>query len=167
LAIAKAKSNRARLEIAWDYGLAGALPYPDNSFNAVLSSLVIHHLVAADKRLAFQEVLRVLRPGGSFDMLDFGPPLDALTVLQALVMGRLEEAADNFGGHIRAMLEGSGFQSVTETEPMRTVFGPVWFYRGLKPKVSWPMRPRLGFSIMPAPEAPPRIEPRNISMQKE
>ncbi len=38
------------------------LPYPDAAFDAVLSHEVIEHV--ADDRLAAQEMLRVLRPGG-------------------------------------------------------------------------------------------------------
>lgn len=38
------------------------LPYPDKTFDAVLSHEVIEHV--ADDRLAAQEMIRVLRPGG-------------------------------------------------------------------------------------------------------
>src|SRR3972149_5773784 len=38
------------------------LPYPDNTFDAVLSHEVIEHV--ADHRLAAREMVRVLRPGG-------------------------------------------------------------------------------------------------------
>jgi ubiquinone/menaquinone biosynthesis C-methylase UbiE len=134
LAIARSKAKRARADIAWDYGLAAKLPYPDNSFDAVLSSLVLHHLATVDKRLAFQEIRRILRPGGRFVMLDFGPPFDPLTQIQALVMRHLEETADNFSGRIQVLLTDSGFQGVVEMDPMHTVFGPIWLYRGLKGK---------------------------------
>lgn len=39
-----------------------ALPFPDASFNAILSHEVLEHV--ADDRLAVQEMVRVLRPGG-------------------------------------------------------------------------------------------------------
>lgn len=41
---------------------AEALPYPDNSFDTVLSHEVLEHV--ADDRQAVAEILRVLRPGG-------------------------------------------------------------------------------------------------------
>jgi ubiquinone/menaquinone biosynthesis C-methylase UbiE len=41
------------------------LPFPDASFDVVLSSFVIHNLSrASDRRQVVQEIARVLRPGG-------------------------------------------------------------------------------------------------------
>ncbi|MBI1854448.1 MAG: class I SAM-dependent methyltransferase [Chloroflexi bacterium] len=134
LAIAKTKAEQARVDIKWDYGLAYNLPYPDRSFDVVVSSLVIHHLTSADKVRAFQEVRRVLRPAGGFYILDFGRPFSLLTKIQGAVMKNLEEAADNFGGRILPMLKEAGFDSASEAEHMYTLFGPVWFYESIKAK---------------------------------
>ncbi|MDO8750603.1 MAG: class I SAM-dependent methyltransferase, partial [Dehalococcoidia bacterium] len=62
--IAQAKMAKARLSVALNLGMAFDLPYPDGSFDHVLSSLVFHHLTRMDKERTFQEVSRVLRPGG-------------------------------------------------------------------------------------------------------
>ncbi len=134
LAIAKAKAAQANLDIVWEKGYAYKLPYPDNSFDVVVSSLVIHHLTAADKVRAFREVLRILRPGGRFHIVDFGRPFSLLTRLQAALMKNLEEAADNFSGRIAPMLQETGFESVNEAERFNTIFGPVWFYWSIKSK---------------------------------
>ena len=132
LARAKAKSARSGQAIKWDLGMAYDLPYPDASFDAVVSSLMIHHLVANDKLRAFGEVHRILRPGGRFHVVDFGHPYGILTRLQSTVLKSLEEAADNFGGRILPMLQASGFAGATEADPMNTIFGPVWFYSAVK-----------------------------------
>ena len=129
LAIARAKAADAGLSIQWEQGMAYELPYPDNSLDVVVSSLVIHHLIAADKVTAFREVHRVLRPSGTFHLLDFGPPFNNFTRLQGWLMRDLEEAADNFAGRIRPMLNQAGFDTPDGTEYMNTIFGPVWFYR--------------------------------------
>ncbi len=132
LAIAKSKSKQARVDITWDHGLAYDLPYPDNSFDIVVSSLVIHHLVSKDKIRAFREVRRVLRPTGGFHILDFGKPFSFLTRIQGMIMNGLEEASDNFHGRILPMLKEAGFDSASEAEHMNTIFGPIWFYEIIK-----------------------------------
>jgi ubiquinone/menaquinone biosynthesis C-methylase UbiE len=131
LSIAKAKAEQAGLEIHWDKGYAFELPYPDNSFDVVVSSLVVHHLTAVDKVRAFREVRRVLRPEGWFHIVDFGRPFSSLTRIQAALMKNLEQAADNFAGRIAGMLLEAGFESVSEVEKFNDIFGPIWFYQAL------------------------------------
>lgn len=132
LAIARTKAARAGLSIHWDEGLASRLPYPDRSFDVVVSSLVIHHLTSDDKVRAFREVHRILRPAGGFHILDFGRPISALTRVQGAIMKNLEEAQDNISGRIPHMLQESGFSAVVEADHMNTIFGPIWFYDAFK-----------------------------------
>jgi len=141
LSVAKSKSEQAHTEITWDFGLAYDLPYPDDYFDVVVSSLVIHHLTSVDKVRAFREVRRVLRPGGRFHLLDFGRSFGRLSRLQAAVMRNLEEAADNFAGQILPMLKEAGFNAASESEHMNTIFGPIWFYQAPQtPKIEEVLR---------------------------
>ena len=128
LSVARAKSARAGLSIRWDLGLAYNLPYPDHSFDVVVSSLVIHHLVHQDKLRTFREVLRVLKPEGAFHLLDFGRPFSFLTRMQSAIMRNLEEADDNFRGRFPVMLREAGFPHAVEAASMNTIFGPIWLY---------------------------------------
>jgi arsenite methyltransferase len=58
-----------RIEV--ETGDIQSLPYPDNSFNAVLSNLVIHNIPRQeDRERALKEMLRVLKPGGKFVISD-------------------------------------------------------------------------------------------------
>ncbi|MCB9816306.1 class I SAM-dependent methyltransferase [Candidatus Nomurabacteria bacterium] len=45
-------------------GIATELPFPDNSFDAVVSIELFRYLEAADIKKAYEEILRVLKPGG-------------------------------------------------------------------------------------------------------
>ncbi|MFH1185972.1 MAG: methyltransferase domain-containing protein [Chloroflexota bacterium] len=132
LSMARAKSVDAGLSIRWDLGLAYNLPYPDHSFDVVVSSLVIHHLVHQDKLRTFREVLRVLKPEGAFRLLDFGRPFSFLTRTQSAIMRNLEETGDNFRGSLPAMLREAGFPHAVEAESMNTIFGPIWLYDAVK-----------------------------------
>jgi ubiquinone/menaquinone biosynthesis C-methylase UbiE len=73
LAIARRKAGRAGGDIQLDEGFADALPYPDASFDRVLSSFMYHHLPRQVKVDTLREVRRVLKPGGRFHMADFAP----------------------------------------------------------------------------------------------
>jgi ubiquinone/menaquinone biosynthesis C-methylase UbiE len=132
LSIARAKSAKAGLSISWDQGLAYDLPYPDHSFDTVVSSLVIHHLVQQNKLRSFREVLRVLKPGGTFRLLDFGRPFSFLTRMQAAIMRNFEETGDNFRGQLPVLLREAGFPQAAEAEAMTTIFGPIWLFDAVK-----------------------------------
>ena len=133
LALSHTKAPAAGVEVRFDHGLAFRLPYGDNSFDRVLSSLVFHHLSPENKRRALREVFRVLRPGGELHILDFGKPHHALARLVSLVMRRFEETADNIKGVLPEMLRQAGLTEVEVTAQQMTVFGTLSFYKGRKP----------------------------------
>jgi len=65
-ALATSGVRNCRFELSAD----GRLPFPDASFDAVLSTDTFEHVM--DLPLAFKEIARVLRPGGSL-LTRFGP----------------------------------------------------------------------------------------------
>lgn len=65
-----------------------ALPYPSNTFDAVVSAFVVRNL--ADVRAGLQEQVRVLRPGGRLIVLEITPgPVGLLGHLFRLYFRRL------------------------------------------------------------------------------
>jgi ubiquinone/menaquinone biosynthesis C-methylase UbiE len=130
LDIARAKPGAAGIK--WDLGLASSLPYPDSAFDRVVTSLVIHHLNTDDKRLAFKEIYRVLKPGAELHVLDFGAAHAFIPGLMTKYMRRLEQAADNFDGLIARFITEAGFGSVKETRHFVTIFGPISVWRAVK-----------------------------------
>jgi ubiquinone/menaquinone biosynthesis C-methylase UbiE len=130
LDIARDKSRGA--DIQWDEGLASSLPYPDAAFDRVVASLVVHHLVTDDKRRAFKEIYRALKPHGELHLIDFGAPHSFIPRLMTKYMRRLEEAADNFDGVIPRFIAEAGFSKVKEVEYFVTIFGPLSLWRAIK-----------------------------------
>jgi ubiquinone/menaquinone biosynthesis C-methylase UbiE len=133
LSRAKKKLGRFR-NVDLNEGSATALPYPASTFDRVLSSLVFHHLSGEQKVIAFQEILRVLRPRGELHFADFGAPhTPTMRVLSILVekIGR-EHVTENFRGLLPAMLSEAGFQKVGETARFATIFGTIRLLKGTK-----------------------------------
>jgi ubiquinone/menaquinone biosynthesis C-methylase UbiE len=62
---ARRKALQAGVEVRLDRAMAEQLPYPDASFERVVSSLFFHHLQPNEKRVTLREVYRVLAPGGA------------------------------------------------------------------------------------------------------
>jgi ubiquinone/menaquinone biosynthesis C-methylase UbiE len=132
LARARAKMARAGVRVALTQGTAVALPYADETFDRVVSSLVLHHLTTAAKRRALSEAYRVLCPGGGISIADFGRPHNAYAFVVSLVVRQFEEAAANIAGALPALLRAAGFEPVRETERYTTLFGTVTLYEGHK-----------------------------------
>jgi ubiquinone/menaquinone biosynthesis C-methylase UbiE len=72
VARARRKAARAGVEVRFETVGVEALPFPDNTFDAVLSSLMLHHLAEEGRRQGIGEVARVLKPGGNFLAVDIG-----------------------------------------------------------------------------------------------
>jgi ubiquinone/menaquinone biosynthesis C-methylase UbiE len=132
LAIARAKAAKAGVAIALQRSMAFQLPYADNSFDRVLSSLVLHHLTTDNKRRTLREVYRVLRPGGELHVVDFGKPYSPFTYLLSVVIQRFEEATDNVKGLLPEMFRTAGFDAVDELAHYTTIVGGLSLYRAQK-----------------------------------
>lgn len=69
--LANAAAEGVADRVVVEHGDMRALPFPDASFDAVVSSLAIHNLPRRDdRRRAITEIVRVLRPGGVVAITD-------------------------------------------------------------------------------------------------
>lgn len=68
---AEKKARKANIEVLFRNGLAEVLPFQDNFFDAVLSTVMLHHLPAKTRRQCAVEIRRVLKPGGRVLAVDF------------------------------------------------------------------------------------------------
>jgi len=133
LAIARAKVWKSGENVTLDQGMVDQLPYADRSFDRILSSLVFHHLNKDSKQRTFQEISRVLRPGGELIIVDIGPPHTPWTRLISKFMARLEEASDNIQGALPGMLQSAGFRPINEKARWAMIFGTIVFIQASKP----------------------------------
>lgn len=69
---AATKARKAGVEITLKNGLVESLPFPDAHFDAVLSTMMLHHLPGKLRGECVREIRRVLKPGGRVLAVDFG-----------------------------------------------------------------------------------------------
>lgn len=107
---------------------AGAekLPFENDSFDVVVSSLVFHHLPIAIKKRALQEIHRVLKQSGRFLLADFGPPQSLFPKILFFLarLFRLEEwqyLQDNTRGKIPFLLKEANFVVREMQQPYRGI----------------------------------------------
>ena len=132
LKMAYAKNNQEKLDVKFEVGFTNNLPYPDASFDRVLSSIMIHHLKTPDKEKTAREIYRVLKAGGQLHVIDFGKPRTLYGKLLGPFLHKFEEANDNIDGKLPIMFQEAGLK-VQEKGDFWTFFGDLTFLAGYKP----------------------------------
>lgn len=133
LARARRKAERAGLEVDWQQGFADALPFPDCSFDGVVSSLVFHHLPPEGVRGAVTEIHRILRPGGSVHVLDFGTASNGVHGLLAHLIPH-QRGDDEVASELPALMEEAGLVEVGVHTAGRVILGKLFVTVGEVPK---------------------------------
>jgi ubiquinone/menaquinone biosynthesis C-methylase UbiE len=117
VARAQAKARRKGMLIDFQVGSIDALPFPDASFDAVTSTLVMHHLPADLKQRGLAEILRVLRPEGRLVVADFIASTGAST-------GRRHRTGHAGPDDLAELISGAGFaEAVDDRVPFRRAHG--------------------------------------------
>ena len=131
LKVAIYKSSLLNEPVKFDVGFTTKLPYPDQSFDRVLSSIMIHHLKTPDKWQTAREVHRVLKPGGQLHIIDFGKPVTWYGKLLGPLLHKLEEANDNVEGKLPVIFGAPGLKTEI-IGTFWTFFGDLTFLKGEK-----------------------------------
>jgi ubiquinone/menaquinone biosynthesis C-methylase UbiE len=136
LSIGKKKLEGTGLTIQTKLYDGGRLPYPDNYFDKVMSSLVFHHLTIRQKYGAMEEILRVLKPLGTLHIADFGKPANVLqrTGFYAVqLLDGFETTQDSVKNVLPVIIRETGFLKADEAGVFKTMVGTVRIFSGQKP----------------------------------
>ncbi len=136
LRIAHAKALKADAQIELRQAMAQALPYPDQRFDCVVSSLFFHHLDRPGKLAALAEAQRVLKPGGELHVADWGRATGPFTRAAFFLVQLLDgfpNTSDNVNGLLPELMERAGLESAQETRRFLTMYGNLALYRAQKP----------------------------------
>jgi ubiquinone/menaquinone biosynthesis C-methylase UbiE len=132
LAIARKKIEYQKSPISLIKYNGGSLPFENNTFDRVISSLVIHHLTDEQKLEAFTEFKRVLKPNGEVHIADWSKPTNILMRvcfhLVKLLDGYKTTTA-NVKGKLPDIINKAGFSSVEITHNFNSMLGTVGVFK--------------------------------------
>jgi ubiquinone/menaquinone biosynthesis C-methylase UbiE len=122
LARARHKAEHAGVAVPFQQGFGGEVPFPDASFDRVLSSFMFHHLPRDEREKMLREVRRVLSPGGSLHLADFTRPEQRHGVLARWIHSS-PHFAENSDDRILGLMRQAGFASATKISDGAMLFG--------------------------------------------
>lgn len=133
--IAAKKLEAMNASVNLDLYDGASFPYGDKEFDKVFSSLVFHQLNKKAKQSALNEIFRVLKPGGTLIIGDWGKAKSsrmrwAFYVVQLL--DGFETTADNVNGLLPEFIMKAGFGSVEDTGYINTMIGTYSYYCATK-----------------------------------
>ena len=108
-AVKKRKSATCAFKVA----AAESLPFENESFDSVVSTLFFHHIQLDLKEKAFAEAFRVLKPGGKLVVCDMHIPETIMGSLIAHASRWLlfqPQIGENISGVLPSVIEGAGFE---------------------------------------------------------
>lgn len=111
IAVAKKKAHSIP-NIRFDAAIAERLPYADATFDAAVSTFFFHHIRFDLKQRVLAEAARVLKPGGTFIVVDVDIPTTLLGTLCARSghwLFQQDEIAENINGRLRSAFESGPF----------------------------------------------------------
>lgn len=135
LQLARNKAKKYQAKITFEQGFSDNLPFADETFDRVFSTLAFHHLNRKQKIKTIGEILRVLKPNGEFHLADYGLPHNkSQFVLERIirVIDGEETTRDNIAGRLKVLMEENGFASVERTTYFKTILGTIRLFKAIK-----------------------------------
>jgi ubiquinone/menaquinone biosynthesis C-methylase UbiE len=118
LTVAKHRDDKG--EIIWLHGLAEQTGFADQSFDLITLQFVIHELPRQASAEIFQEIHRLLNPGGSIALVDNNPQSQVIQnlppVLFTLMKSTEPWSDDYYTFDVESALEAAGFKQIQTCE---------------------------------------------------
>lgn len=133
IAAEKIKEQKTEITLTKYDGLI--LPYPNNHFDRVLTSLVFHHLDKNQKENSLKEIYRVLKSDGELHIADWGKPNHfgmRIAFYFVQFLDGFKTTTDNVKGLIPEYLKNAQFKNIETSTSFNTIFGTLWLYKGIK-----------------------------------
>jgi ubiquinone/menaquinone biosynthesis C-methylase UbiE len=104
------KAAKANLDVTFQLGSIGNIPFPENHFDVVICSFMIFHMSEGVRRKGIAEIYRVLKPQGRLLVLDLGLPSHGVSrMIMKLLLGFMLKHDLR---ELIPMMESSGFSGV-------------------------------------------------------
>ncbi|RED76009.1 class I SAM-dependent methyltransferase [Cohnella phaseoli] len=137
LRAAEKKAENMGIDIMFHQGMSFELPYPDHSFDRVVTSLMFHHLTFENKLRTLNEAFRILKPQGELHIADWGKAqnwLMRIAFLSIQILDGFKTTSDNVNGLIPQVIDKAGFVETKETDRFMTLYGTLSLYKAKKIK---------------------------------
>jgi ubiquinone/menaquinone biosynthesis C-methylase UbiE len=134
LARARRKAKQQGASLQFDSGFSEELPYPDASFDRILSAFMLHHVQSDAKLLTVQEARRVLKPGGFLHLVDFQDgPLHGGGLHGFLARMVHSGHGSSSQQLVLALMRDAGFENSQEIARETTILGRIVYYKAIRP----------------------------------
>jgi ubiquinone/menaquinone biosynthesis C-methylase UbiE len=135
MAIAKKKISQKKSAITLLIYDGKTFPFPDRTFDKVISSWVFQHLTTPQKIASFKEINRVLKSQGELHIADWGKAetkLMRLLFFVVQVFDNFYTTNDNIKGKLPQLIQNRGFQQVEIVGNQSTLFGTLSYFKAVK-----------------------------------
>jgi ubiquinone/menaquinone biosynthesis C-methylase UbiE len=132
IAIARRKAKRVGIEIDFRVGVIESLPFPEETFDVVTSSLMMHHLPQHLQVEGLAEIWRVLKPGGRILIADMMRPRNSFIKRFFTLLVHHGHGIQFSLEELPKLMREAGFEDVEQPDARFLTIG---FVRAKKPAV--------------------------------
>ena len=129
--VAERNAVKVHSKANFQLGVVESLPFENERFDIVLSSMMLHHLPPELKVAGLREIFRVLKSGGRLMVVDVDKTTGILGQVLMFPWRKDPAVKDNLEGHVPEFIQNAGF--VNLHHPRANWRGFISFWLAAKP----------------------------------